>query len=181
MGKSGLAGSASRYAKAVFELATEEGKVDDWSRELILIREILEDPTARDILANPSVSLETRLKAVGELDLPGIGPHGLNLMRLLVASRRVHRMGEIVEHFEVLADEAAGRVRASVTTAIPLSDADREKLSRDLSTQLGKDVRMVAEVDPTILGGLLLRVGDQVTDASVAGRLDQLRRKVLVK
>jgi len=68
-----------------------------------------------------------------------------------------------------------------VTTAIPLSEAEREKLAEDLSTQLGKDVRLVAQVDPSILGGLLLQVGDRLTDASVAGRLDQLRRKVLVK
>ena len=176
-----MAGSANRYAKAIFELATEEGKVADWSRELAVIRQVLEDPTARAIVANPSVSVETRLKAVEALDLPGIGPHGLNLMRLLVASRRVDRIDEIVEHYEVLADEAAGRVRASVTTAIPLSEADREKLGADLSAQLGKDVRLVAMVDPSILGGLLLQVGDRLTDASVAGRLDQLRRKVLVK
>jgi F-type H+-transporting ATPase subunit delta len=176
-----LAGSANRYAKAIFELAGEDGNIDAWSRQLAVIREVLADPTAHAIVANPSVSLETRLKAVDELDLPGIGPQGVNLMRLLVASRRVDRMDEIVEHFEVLADEAAGRVRARVTTAIPLSEADREQLVRDLSAQLGKDVRMVAEVDPTILGGLLLQVGDRLTDASVAGRLDQLRRKVLVQ
>jgi F-type H+-transporting ATPase subunit delta len=176
-----LAGSASRYAKAIFELASEDGKIDHWSRELVLIREVLDDPTAREIIANPSVSVETRVKAVEALDLPGIGPRGLNLMRLLVASRRVDRIDEIVEHFEVLADEAAGRVRARVTTAIPLSEADRDKLGADLSARLGKDVRLVAEVDPSILGGLLLQVGDRLTDASVAGRLDQLRRKVLVK
>jgi F-type H+-transporting ATPase subunit delta len=176
-----LAGSASRYAKAIFELASEDGKIDQWSRELVLIRAVFDDPTAREIIANPSVSVETRIKAVEALDLPGIGPRGLNLMRLLVASRRVDRIDEIVEHFEVLADEAAGRVRARVTTAIPLSEADREKLGADLSARLGKDVRLVAQVDPSILGGLLLQVGDRLTDASVAGRLDQLRRKVLVK
>ena len=82
---------------------------------------------------------------------------------------------------EVFADDAAGRVRASVTTAIALSDADREKLGRELSAQLGKDVRLVAKVDPAILGGLVLQVGDRLTDGSVAGRLDQLRRKVLVQ
>lgn len=176
-----MAGNASRYAKAIFELASEDGKIDQWSRELVLIRAVFDDPTAREIIANPSVSVETRIKAVEALDLPGIGPRGLNLMRLLVASRRVDRIDEIVEHFEVLADEAAGRVRARVTTAIPLSEADREKLGADLSARLGKDVRLVAQVDPSILGGLLLQVGDRLTDASVAGRLDQLRRKVLVK
>jgi F-type H+-transporting ATPase subunit delta len=176
-----LAGSANRYAKAIFELATEEGSVDKWSRELALIRVVLADPAARAILANPSVSLETRLAAVDALDLPGIGPQGLNLMRLLAARRRVEQMDEVVEHFEVLADEAAGRVRASVTTAVPLSEEERKKLAGDLSAQLGKDVRLVAEVDPAILGGLLLQVGDRLTDASVAGRLDQLRRRVLVQ
>ena len=176
-----MAGSANRYAKAIFELAAEDGKIEAWSRELALIRDVLDDPTARAILANPSVSVETRLKAVEALDVPGISTRGLNLMRLLVASRRVDRIDEIVEHYEVLADEAAGRVRASVTTAIPLSEADREKLGADLSARLGKDVRLVAQVDPSILGGLLLQVGDRLTDASVAGRLDQLRRKVLVK
>ena len=176
-----MAGSANRYAKAIFELASEDGRIEQWSRELALIRAVLDDPTAREIIANPSVSVETRIRAVEALDLPGIGPRGLNLMRLLVASRRVDRIGEIVEHYEVLADEAAGRVRASVTTAIPLSEADREKLGADLSARLGKDVRLVAQVDPSILGGLLLQVGDRLTDASVAGRLDQLRRKVLVK
>jgi F-type H+-transporting ATPase subunit delta len=176
-----LAGSANRYAKAIFELATEEGRVDEWSRELALIRVVFADPTARAILANPSVSIETRLEVVDELNLPGIGPEGLNLMRLLAARRRVEQMEEIVEHFEILADEAAGRVRASVTTAIPLSEDERKKLAGDLSTQLGKDVRLVAQVDPAILGGLLLQVGDRLTDASVAGRLDQLRRRVLVQ
>jgi F-type H+-transporting ATPase subunit delta len=176
-----LAGSANRYAKAIFELASEEGRIEEWSRELALIRAVLDDPDAQAILANPSVPVETRLEAVEALDLPGIGRRGLNLMRLLVAGRRVERIDEIVERYEVLADEAAGRVRASVTTAIPLSDADREQLAGDLSTQLGKDVRLVAHVDPAILGGLVLQVGDRLTDASVAARLDQLRRQVLVQ
>ena len=176
-----MAGSANRYAKAIFDLASEEGTVEEWARELALIREVLDDPSARAIVANPSVSVEIRLQAVEALALPGIGPGGLNLMRLLVASRRADRIDEIVEHYEVLADKAAGRVRASVTSAIPLSEADRDQLAGDLSTQLGKDVRLVAHVDPAILGGLVLQVGDRLTDASVAARLDQLRRKVLVQ
>jgi F-type H+-transporting ATPase subunit delta len=176
-----LAGSVNRYAKAIFELATEEGEVEEWSRRLALIGAVLTDPAARAILANPSVSVETRLQAVEALDLPGIGPRGMNLMRLLVARRRTGHVEAIAERYEVLADDAAGRVRASVTTAIALSEEERKKLAADLSSQLGKDVRLVAQVDPAILGGLVLQVGDRLTDASVAGRLDQLRRKVLVQ
>jgi F-type H+-transporting ATPase subunit delta len=176
-----LASSANRYARAIFELASEEGKVDDWARRLAIIREVLDDPTARSVLDNPSVAAEKRIEAVEELDLPGIGPQGMNLMRMLVASGRVARIDEIASQFEVLADAAAGRVRATVTTAIPLSEADRGTLARDLSSQLGKDVRLESRVDPAILGGLILQVGDRLTDASVAARLDQLRRQVLVK
>ena len=176
-----MAGSASRYARAIFELAQEEGRVEEWSRELEVISSVLENPAARAILDNPSLAGETRQQAVGELGLPGIRPPGLNLMRLLVASGRTGLIGEISEQFATLADESAGRVRATVTTAIPLSEPDRESLGRDLSRQLGKDVRLEARVDPSILGGLVLQVGDRLTDASVAARLEQLRRQVLVK
>ena len=176
-----MASSANRYARAIFELASEEGKVDDWARQLSIIRVVLDDPGARAVIDNPSIAAETRMKAVEQLDLPGIGPQGMNLMRMLVASGRVGRIDEIATQFEILADDAAGRVRAIVTTAIPLSETDRESLARDLSTQLGKDVRLEARVDPEILGGLVLQVGDRLTDASVAARLDQLRRQVLVK
>jgi F-type H+-transporting ATPase subunit delta len=176
-----LAGSANRYARAVFELALEEGRVKEWSRMLEVIRAVLEDPSARAVVDNPSVSAETRMRAIEELHLPGIGPEGMNLMRLLVSVGRVGRIGEIADQFEVLADEAAGRVRATVTTAIPLTSAAQESLRGDLSKQLGKDVRLEARVDPAILGGLVLQVGDRLTDGSVASRLDQLRRKVLVR
>ncbi len=176
-----MAGSASRYARAIFELAQEEGRVEQWSRELEVIRQVLEAPAASAILDNPSLARETRQRAVGELGLPGIGPRGLNLIRLLVGGGRTGLIGEIVEQFATLADASAGRVRATVTTAIPLSEADRESLGRDLSRQLGKDVRLEARVDPSILGGLVLQVGDRLTDASVAARLEQLRRQVLVK
>jgi F-type H+-transporting ATPase subunit delta len=176
-----LAGSASRYARALFELASEEGKIDEWSRRLEIVSEVLNDPAARAVIDNPSVAAETRMKAIEQLDLPGVGAQGMNLMRMLVASGLVGRIDEIADRFEVLADEAAGRVRATVTTAIPLSEADREALGRDLSSRLGKDVRLESRVDPAILGGLVLQVGDRLTDASVAARLDQLRRQVLVK
>jgi len=176
-----LAGSASRYARAIFELAREEDRVDHWSRQLGLVREVLEDPAAAAVVGNPSLALETRMEAVEQLKLPGIDDRGLNLMRLLVGSGRANRVGEIADRYEVLADEAAGRVRATVTTAIPLSDADRESLRKDLSGRFGKDIRLESKVDPAILGGLLLQVGDSLTDGSVAARLDQVRRQVLAK
>ncbi|MDQ6692407.1 MAG: F0F1 ATP synthase subunit delta [Candidatus Dormibacteraeota bacterium] len=176
-----MAGAAKRYARAAFEIANEEGAVDAWSRQLATVRQVLENPAAQAVLDNPSSAPEVKLRAVGELDLPGIGPGALNLMRMLVVNRRTHLIGEIVDSFEALADTAAGRVRAIVTTAVELPVRDRDSLRSGLSASLGKDVRLESRVDPKILGGLVLQVGDRLTDASVAGRLQQLKARVLVK
>lgn len=176
-----MAGAANRYARAAFELANEEGAVEAWSRQLATIREVLENPAARAVLDNPSSAPDVKLRAVGELDLPGIGPGALNLMRMLVVNRRTSLIGEIASSFEALADTAAGRVRATVTTAVELAAKDLDSLRAGLSRSLGMDVRLESRVDPNILGGLVLQVGDRLTDASVAGRLQQLKARVLVK
>jgi F-type H+-transporting ATPase subunit delta len=90
----------------------------------------------------------------------------------------VHQAAGILDEFELLADEAAGRVRATVTTAVELSIDDRENLRQQLSERLGKEVRVTAAVDPSIIGGLKLQYGDHLIDASLATRLQQLRRRL---
>lgn len=176
-----MAGAANRYARAAFALASEEGAVETWSRQLAVVRDVLENPAAQAVLDNPSTAPDVKQRAVTELDLPGIGGGALNMMRLLVHDRRTHLIREIVESFDALADAAAGRVRATVTTAVELSAKDLDSLRSGLSSSLGKDVRLESRVDPRILGGLVLQVGDRLTDASVAGRLQQLKTRVLVK
>jgi F-type H+-transporting ATPase subunit delta len=101
-----------------------------------------------------------------------------NLVMLLIESDRVRDVGGIEEEFNRLADEAAGRVRATVTTAVQLSAEDRERVADGLSRRLGKDVDLEVLVDPHILGGLKLQYGDRLVDASVATRLQQLRRRL---
>ncbi|MEA2643800.1 MAG: F-type H+-transporting ATPase subunit delta, partial [Chloroflexota bacterium] len=82
------------------------------------------------------------------------------------------------DEFEILADAAAGRVRATVTTAVELDHAERDKVAQELSQRLGKEVRMTVVVDKGILGGLKLQYGDHLIDASVATKLQQLRRRL---
>ena len=101
-----------------------------------------------------------------------------NLARLLVESGRIQEVAGIQQEFERLADEADGRIRATVTTAIELQPADRERVERELSKRVKKEVRLSAVVDPLIIGGLKLQYGDRVVDASVATRLQQLRRRL---
>ena len=100
------------------------------------------------------------------------------IARMLVETGRVDQADGILDEFEVMADEAAGRVRAHVTTAVELSSEDRELLGSRLSQRLGKEVRVTASVDRRIVGGLKLQYGDHLIDASVATRLQQLRRRL---
>ncbi|TMD52902.1 MAG: F0F1 ATP synthase subunit delta [Chloroflexi bacterium] len=169
---------ARRYARAVFELATEEGDVDGWVERLATLRDVLTTPDARMVLANPAIAARRRQEAAAALVEDRVGPRGANLARLLVGAGRLDQIEGVIEEYERLADEAAGRVQATAVTAVPLEERDAERLRTELTRRMGRDVRLATSVDPAIVGGLVLRVGDHVIDSSVATRLRQLRRQL---
>lgn len=169
--------AAKRYGKAVFELAQQEGRIEEWSNRLARVRELFDDAQVAAVLSNPTIPTEQREELITAV------PHVLddeatNLARLLVESGRIDKARPIEEEFHRLADEAAGRVSATVTTAIELERADRDRVQKELSKRLNKEVRLSVVVDPRIVGGLKLQYGDRVVDASVATRLQQLRRRL---
>jgi F-type H+-transporting ATPase subunit delta len=169
--------AAKRYGRAVFELAQQERQVDEWGRRLAAVRQLMSDPEVASVLTNPTIATEQRMALVSD------APHVLdaeatNLAKLLIESNRVRDVAAIEEEFERLADEAAGRVRATVTTAVELTPKDRDRVENELSKRLGKEIRMHVVVDPRILGGLKLQYGDRLVDASVSTRLQQLRRRL---
>ena len=167
--------AARRYARAVFELADGEGQVEAWGRRVSQVREVLSDPDVARVLTNPTIATEQRMALVSDLF---DGGEATNLAKLLIESDRVRDVDAIAEEFQRLADEAAGRVRATVTTAVELSAKDRDRVAEELSRRLGKQVHLDVLVDPRILGGLKLQYGDRLVDASVATRLQQLRRRL---
>ena len=168
--------AARRYARAVFELATESKRVPEWREQLAALRGLMSNADVAGVLVNPTIPAEERMKLL--TSFAGFEPEAVNLARLLVESDRVREVGGVLEEFDTLADEAAGRVRATVTTAVELEPEDRDRVSRELSKRLGKDVSMTVVVDPRILGGMKLQYGDRLVDASVATRLQQLRRRL---
>jgi len=169
--------AARRYAKAVFELAEQEGQLEQWSRRLASMRELFGDPQVAAVLKNPTIATERR-EALVATSPHLIDEEASNLARLLIESNRIDEAAGIEEEFQRLTDEGAGRVRATVTTAIELGASDRERVADALSRQLKKDVRVTVVVDPRIIGGMRLQYGDRVVDGSVAERLEQLRRRL---
>ena len=168
--------AASRYAKAVFELATDEGRVEEWRRQLTEIRDVMVDTEVAAVLVNPTIPATRRMELLASAQF--LDPEATNLARMLVEAGRVDQASGILDEYEQLADEAAGRVRATVTTAVELDTNDRERIESQLSKRLGKEVRLTAAVDRRILGGLKLQYGDHLIDVSLATRLQQLRRRL---
>jgi F-type H+-transporting ATPase subunit delta len=169
--------AARRYARAVFELAQQDGDFERWAERLGQVREIFSDPRVKAVLGNPTIGTEQRESLIAAR--PRIlDDEATNLARLLVESGRIEAAADIEDEFQRLWDESAGRVRATVTTAVALKPEDRDRVQKELSRRLEKDVRMTVAVDPRIIGGLKLQYGDRVVDASVASRLQQLRRRL---
>lgn len=173
----GTSRTARRYAKAVFELALQEGRVEHWEHSLSRLRDLLSDPEVAAMLSNPTIAASDRMNLVSES--PHIvDPEATNLARLLIESNRVREIEGIVDEYERLADEAAGRVRATVTTAIELGSHERHRIAGELSKRLNQEVKLQVAVDPRIIGGLKLQYGDHVVDGTVATKLQQLRRRL---
>ena len=169
--------SAKRYARAIFELAHEDDGFDRWARRLTAVRELFSDPEIAAVLSNPTIATEQRVSLIspahGDFDL-----EAANLAKLLVESGRISEAADIEEEFTALADDAAGRVRAKVTTAIALEPHDRDRIADELAKRLNKEVRLTVAVDPRIIGGLKLQFGDRLIDATIASKLQQLRRRL---
>jgi F-type H+-transporting ATPase subunit delta len=158
-------------------VAEEERQIDEWEARLAAVRELLSDPGVAAVLTNPTIPNDERMALISAAPHV-LDPEATNLAKLLIESNRVRDVGAIEEEFQRLADVAAGRVRATVTTAVELSPTDRDSVESQLSKRLGKEIRMHVVVDPRILGGLKLQYGDHLVDASVSTRLQQLRRRL---
>jgi F-type H+-transporting ATPase subunit delta len=169
--------AAKRYARAAFEVALDHGALDRWSDDLQLIAAVAGDAQALALLANTKVPLAERYRLL-EATLGGLDPRAMNLARLLVAKGRAGLAPQIAEAYLGLVDEHRGIAHATVVTAVPLSDAERQAVEKRLGEMSGMQVIAHLEVEPDIVGGLVARIGDKVIDGSTRGKLLALRRSL---
>ena len=170
---------ARRYARALFELAAEEGKVEEIGAELArLVQAFKEVDELPDALSNPTVPRSKRkelasLLAESELRLSGVLR---NFLQVLIENGRVREIPDIGQRYREMADEAAGRAHVIVRSAAPLPEQDRARLEASLSEVTGKRVTVEVQQDPTLIGGLAAQVGSLVFDGSVRAQLEALRQ-----
>ena len=165
---------ARPYGLAAFKQARDEGKVDEWSGMLALLALIMRDPTMRGLVANPNVDDEQLAGLIIEVAGDGLSKTGQNLVRILAENERLSEMEAIAAVFEQERDALEGRSHVSVTSAFELSDEERRRIGESMSKRLGTEVDLSVEVDQSLIGGVIIRAGDTVIDASLRGRLAQL-------
>jgi F-type H+-transporting ATPase subunit delta len=170
--------AAKRYALAAFELAKEHGDMDAWREGVSQIAEFMSDTEVRRVLENTRVGQEPKQRLI-EAALGDLPPLPLNLARLLVRKNRTALALDIAAAFNQLIEEDRGITRARARTAVPLSEAEVEALARRLQEQTGHEVILDVEVDPDVLGGVVVQIGDRLIDASTRARLHALRENLV--
>jgi len=173
---------ARRYARAFFDAAGAEGGpgVEAAASDLNVVSYMLENvPYLRAVLLQPMVSDEHKHKVVGDAFQSRIGPTTLNLLLLLIRKRRESAIDAVVAEFRKMADEQAGRVDAFVDAPMALSEEQEQRLRQALEQRTGKHVNLHSSVDPNMLGGLRVRIGDSVIDGGLQTRLDRVKRQLL--
>ena len=168
-------GVAKRYAEAVFDLANDEQNHDAWIADLDVLASAASDEAGGAFFSNPAIATEQKIAVLNEL-LPGPGhQEARNLARLLMHRQRFEALPDILAVLRDLVLASRGIAIANGVTAVELNDSERAAISRGLEQIVGRQIEVRDSVDPSIIGGIVARVGDQLIDASVTTKLRQLR------
>ena len=172
-----VSASAQRYATAAFDVAADAGELDQWLTSLDELGRIMRMGSARVVFRSPAVAASDKRAAIDRL-LPSASPLLRNFLGILADRDLLVDVPDIAEALRELVNQRRGIVIADITTAIPLDGEMQQVIAQRLGTYLSRDAQRITirtHLDPNIIGGVVARVGDQVIDDSVRGRLERLR------
>jgi F-type H+-transporting ATPase subunit delta len=172
-----VSGLAGRYATAVFELAQEEKSVEAVARDFSTLKAMIaESPELALFVRAPVFSREEHKTGMDALlRRVEASPLTVRFVLTLAEKRRLYALADIIRAFETMVARQRGEVDAEVTSAQPLNDAQTAELKRVLKAKLGRDARLEAKVDPSLLGGLIVKVGSRMIDSSLRSKLEGMR------
>jgi F-type H+-transporting ATPase subunit delta len=175
---------ARPYAQAVFEIARAAGELPAWSEFLRLAAALVAEPAVNRLLFVPGADLGRLAGALAEICREQLGnpaplrdgarSPGANLLRVLAENQRLSVLPDVSARYEVLKAEAENTLEVTLASASPVSDEQRARMEDALRKRFGRQVRLAVEVDPALIGGARLQVGDRVIDGSVRTGLDKL-------
>lgn len=170
-------GVAGRYAAALFELASEASKLPEVEAQLTSFQTMLDgSPDLVRLVRSPVIAADDQSRALDAvLAKAGIGGLSANFFKLLASNRRLFAVSDIIKAFRAIAAKARGEVVADVTSATALTAAQVDELKATLKASVGKNVTLNTHVDPSLLGGLIVKVGSRMVDSSLKTKLQSLK------
>jgi len=170
-------GVAGRYASALFDLAEEANQVRQVEKDLISLQSLLnESADLKRMVRSPVFSSDEQGRAIAAVaEKAGLAPLVVNFLKVLARNRRLFALNKMIRTFLALAARQRGEVNAEVATAHPLTDEQLATLKETLRASAGKDVQLITKVDPTLLGGLIVKMGSRMIDSSIRTKLTSLK------
>ena len=170
---------AKPYARALYEAASEQDALVSIAADVERLRELIEQSEElTQLIHNPVLSPQFKSETFQQLFADVMQPLTINFFKLLASKQRERYFLAIMDVFSEIVDEAAGRLVAKVTTAVPITPEQEERLTQQLSTYSGKQVRLETTIDAHIQGGFIVQLDDTVFDASVASQLQRLKQQL---
>ena len=170
--------AAIRYAKAILSFALEQQKEVEVNNDMLLVANTIQDSKELQLLLNsPVLKTELKKSALKEIFAGKTSPLTIGLINLLIDNKRLPILGEVAKKYNVIFDSLKGIEVAKVTTAIPLTEELNQQVLRKVIEITGKQATIESIINPDIIGGFILRVGDIQYDASVANKLQVLKRQ----
>lgn len=173
-----LATLARPYAVAAYKRARETGKTSQWSDSLSFLSLVLKDERIRRAAGNPKANRDKFTQALLDLGDGYLDKDTQNFVRLLVENRRLDLVSHISELFESYRAEEEGYIAVDVISAYELEKSEHSKIVAALKVTLGKEPRINVTIDESLIGGVLIRAGDRVIDASVRGKIQRLAQRL---
>jgi F-type H+-transporting ATPase subunit delta len=172
-----VSGVSGRYATALFELARDEKSVDAVAADLVRFDAMLaESADLRRLVRSPVFSADSQSKALAAiLDKAEISGIAANFLKVLTANRRLFAVTDVIRAFRALVARFKGEATADVTVAEALNDTNLDTLKVALKSVTGKDVALNVKVDPSIIGGLIVKLGSRMVDSSLRTKLNSIK------
>ena len=167
---------AEKYAQALFELVTEENELEDIAAEFAEVIEIAqENEELNQVLNHPKLSYDQKKEIVNKIFKGQISTDLFNFLKLLIDKKRIEFLDEIYEEFKSLVEDQENRLEVKVTAPLELSTTQKNNLKTKLGNILDKDITLELEIEPDLIGGLILKIGDKVIDGSIRNYLQEMK------